>query len=101
MKLLSWKKTNSRYKLEACNCYADLFVGTPGHYMCTRGSWDNAHIILLSRAYIYISVMVRWVASSGHVADDHGSSQKVEVLQNFLLPQLHVSVCFTDVFSVL
>ena len=27
------------------------------------------------------SVMLRWVASSGHVADDHGSDQEAEMLQ--------------------
>jgi len=43
--------------------------------------------------------MVRWVASSGHVADDRVSGQEVEVLQNFLVPQLCVSLFC--VFSVL
>ena len=47
--------------------------------------------------------MVRWVASSGHIADDHGSGQKVEVLQNFLLAQLCVSVlcvlCFVNNYA--
>jgi len=41
-----------------------------------------------------LSVMVRWVASSGHVADDCTSGQEVEVLQNFLVPQLCVTLCF-------
>ena len=41
-----------------------------------------------------LSVMVRWVASSGHIADDRTSGQEVEVLQNFLVPQLCVSLCF-------
>jgi len=41
-----------------------------------------------------LSVMVRWVASSGHIADDRVSVQEVEVLQNFVMLQLCVSLCF-------
>ena len=62
--------------------------------MCTRGGWDNAHVI---SAEPCLSVMVRWVASSEHVADDHVSGQKVEVLQNFFFFASTVCVCFATV----
>jgi len=41
---------------------------------CTHGSWDNAHVIICTE--LCSSVMVRSVACSGHVADDHGFVQE-------------------------
>ena len=37
--------------------------------------------------------MVRWVASSGYVADDNGSGLEVEMPQNLYLSQLCVFLC--------
>jgi len=47
-----------------------------------------------------LSDTVRWVASSGYVADDNGSGLEVEMPQDLYLSQLCVFLCFC-VFSVL
>ena len=59
--------------------------------LCLSGPWSlDVHTWQLGQC----SVMVRRVASSGHVADDHGSDQEAEMLQNILLSQLCVCVVY-------
>ena len=55
--------------------------------LCLSGPWSltrHAHVAagtICSCAESCSSVMLRWVASSGHVADDHGFDQEAEMLQ--------------------
>ena len=53
--------------------------------LCLSGPWSlDMHTWQLGQcscAESCSSVMLRWVASSGHVADDHGFDQEAEMLQ--------------------